>query len=118
MADHEDPIIISDDEDAEQRRRPRRNAQAYSVWYGSRTNRRNNQGRVSNQARERALWARNTLAYILALCQLVHPTYPEAAANREHFLLGEFHLVRVPTIPSMAQALANRLNNPHRVQMS
>jgi hypothetical protein len=111
MADHEDPIIISDDEE-QQQRRPRRASQAYSVWYGQRSNR----GRI---ARERGYTTRerNMLAYLMAVSQLVYPTYQFHEDNARYFREGRLRFIRIPTIVSLAQAMANQLAD-QRVQMS
>lgn len=124
MADHDDPIIISDDEEQPQPR-PRRACRReipMSVWYGQRRNRR---GGVARQrgfsTRERAM-----LAYICALTALVYPDFGVGVNrltgarytlhddNARYLREERFEFIRIPTITTIAQAMAAN----QRVQMS
>jgi len=126
MADQNDPIVISDDEEQQQQRRPRRACRRdvpMSVWYGQRR-RRGGVARGGLTTRERGM-----LGYIVAIAALAYPTFGHGV-NRltgEHYTIhndnarylreGRFGFIRIPTIESVAQAMANQMVD-QRVQMT
>ena len=100
MADHEDPIIISDDEDQPQQRRPKRSGPTYSKWYGQRK-----RGGVPRPMRT-SNRERSMLAYILAVAQMLQPNHPMNAINNAHYLAGRYDQIRVLNLVSVATKLA------------